>query len=128
MNNTSNQPAQHDDFDCANHHISTHLNENIENSSKIIEKLSNIECDNTKIVSNIKVEKCEKKKKKNRCHVCRKKVGMLGFKCKCSDEHLFCAAHRLPESHQCVFDHHAEEKEMLSNKLVKVVCEKIQRI
>ena len=126
MNNPSNQPAQHDDFDCANQHISTYLNENMKTSSKIIEKLNSMESDNSNIDSNIKVDKCEKKK--NRCHVCRKKVGMLGFKCKCSDKHLFCSIHRLPESHECVFDHHGEEKEMLAKKLVKVVAEKMQRI
>jgi predicted nucleic acid binding AN1-type Zn finger protein len=125
MNNPSNQPVQHDDFDCANQHISTHLNENIENPSKIIEKLNSMKYDNSNIDSNIKVEK---KKKKNRCHVCRKKVGMLGFKCKCSDKYLFCSTHRLPESHDCVFDHYGEEKKMLAKKLVKVVAEKIQRI
>jgi predicted nucleic acid binding AN1-type Zn finger protein len=35
----------------------------------------------------------------NKCTICQKKVGILGFECKCSG--LFCDKHRLAESHQC---------------------------
>lgn len=34
-----------------------------------------------------------------RCVICQKKVGVLGFACKC--EGTFCEKHRLMESHQC---------------------------
>ena len=34
----------------------------------------------------------------------RKKVGLLGFTCACSDEHQYFVAHRLPENHECQFD------------------------
>ncbi|KAL9260750.1 Zinc finger A20 and AN1 domain-containing stress-associated protein 1-like protein [Drosera capensis] len=39
---------------------------------------------------------------KNRCGNCRKKVGVLGFKCRCGM--TFCGAHRYPEEHGCNFD------------------------
>ena len=68
------------------------------------------------------------KSKTPRCHVCRKKVGLLGFTCLCSDEHQFCSAHRLPEHHDCQFDRKTHEKELLSNKLVKVVNQKVVKI
>jgi len=34
-----------------------------------------------------------------RCFICQKKVGVLGFACKC--EGTFCEKHRLAEAHQC---------------------------
>jgi predicted nucleic acid binding AN1-type Zn finger protein len=36
-----------------------------------------------------------------KCAICQKKVGVLGFSCACSDELVFCAVHRLKESHAC---------------------------
>ncbi|MBA0708216.1 hypothetical protein Golax_020190 [Gossypium laxum] len=38
----------------------------------------------------------------NRCFICRKKVGLTGFKCRC--ENTFCGEHRYPEKHECSFD------------------------
>lgn len=38
-----------------------------------------------------------------RCHVCRKKVGLLGFRCRCGD--IYCGQHRHPESHACTIDY-----------------------
>ena len=135
MSNIPEQSAQHhnQDFDRATQHISSHISndkdrENVEHISNRNNKINLINIDFDNKIINVKPEKNQKKKQKNRCVICKKKVGMLGFKCKCSDEHLFCSAHRLPESHECTFDHHSEEKEMLASKLVKVVSEKIQRI
>ncbi|MCD7455576.1 hypothetical protein HAX54_028697 [Datura stramonium] len=39
---------------------------------------------------------------KQRCMVCKKKVGLLGFSCRC--EGMFCRVHRYPEEHACTFD------------------------
>ncbi|CAJ2631511.1 putative zinc finger A20 and AN1 domain-containing stress-associated protein 8 [Trifolium pratense] len=41
-------------------------------------------------------------KKKNRCKSCNKKVGLIGFKCRCGD--VFCGMHRYPEDHTCKVD------------------------
>ncbi|KAK7283698.1 hypothetical protein RIF29_13408 [Crotalaria pallida] len=41
-------------------------------------------------------------KNKNRCKICNKKVGILGFECRCGD--LFCGRHRYPELHACHVD------------------------
>ena len=43
------------------------------------------------------------KKKKNRCHTCKKKVGLTGFTCRCGG--LFCSIHRYSDKHQCDFDY-----------------------
>lgn len=60
--------------------------------------------------------------KKNRCAVCRKKLGMVGFECKCSrvvgvEASFFCAVHRQPEDHACSFDHGATQRELLKQSL-----------
>lgn len=78
------------------------------------------------IMSDTIVEK--KKKKSNRCQICRKKVGLMGFTCVCSDTALFCTEHRLPENHTCQYDHSSQGKFLLANKLVKVEGEKIIKI
>ncbi|KAI3727543.1 hypothetical protein L6452_16159 [Arctium lappa] len=44
----------------------------------------------------------EKVKVSNRCLSCNKKVGVMGFKCKCGE--TFCGSHRYPEKHDCEFD------------------------
>lgn len=53
----------------------------------------------------LKVEAPLKKeqKDKKRCFTCNKKVGLLGIECKCT--FVFCNGHRMPENHQCDFDH-----------------------
>nr|1WFH_A Chain A, zinc finger (AN1-like) family protein [Arabidopsis thaliana] len=38
----------------------------------------------------------------NRCTVCRKRVGLTGFMCRCGT--TFCGSHRYPEVHGCTFD------------------------
>ena len=43
------------------------------------------------------------KKKKNRCGVCKKKVGLTGFTCRCGG--LFCSIHRYSDKHECKFDY-----------------------
>mmetsp|Transcript_23817 Transcript_23817/g.48386 ORF Transcript_23817/g.48386 Transcript_23817/m.48386 type:complete len:210 (+) Transcript_23817:54-683(+) len=48
----------------------------------------------------------------SRCFLCNKKVGLLGFKCKC--EFVFCALHRHSDTHSCAFDYKAQGKELLT--------------
>jgi predicted nucleic acid binding AN1-type Zn finger protein len=67
-----------------------------------------------------------KKVKKIKCVVCKKKLGLLPFDCKCDGK--FCASHRAPETHNCSFDFRAEGCKKLEQKLVKVVGEKIAAI
>ncbi|EOA15685.1 hypothetical protein CARUB_v10006394mg [Capsella rubella] len=47
----------------------------------------------------------EVKKKSSRCNSCKKKVGLLGFQCRCG--HMFCGTHRYPEEHSCPSDYKA---------------------
>eukprot|EP01016_Furgasonia_blochmanni_P002216 TRINITY_DN1087_c0_g1_i7.p1 TRINITY_DN1087_c0_g1~~TRINITY_DN1087_c0_g1_i7.p1 ORF type:complete len:261 (+),score=37.85 TRINITY_DN1087_c0_g1_i7:117-899(+) len=54
-----------------------------------------------------------------KCWKCTRKVGLLGFQCKCG--FTYCKAHRLPEEHTCDFDFAAKDKEKLriANPVVK---------
>lgn len=56
-----------------------------------------------------------KSKKKCPFQNCNKKLQLVDMKCKC--DHIFCSAHRLPESHQCTFDHGMIEWSRLVTKL-----------
>lgn len=64
-------------------------------------------------------------KKKIRCAICNKKVGLLGFGCRCGDSQ-YCSIHRLPESHNCTFNHQSYGRENLSQNMVKVVADKFK--
>ncbi|CAJ0922041.1 unnamed protein product [Ranitomeya imitator] len=46
------------------------------------------------------------KPKKNRCFMCRKKIGLTGFDCRCGN--LFCGLHRYSDKHNCPYDYKAE--------------------
>lgn len=66
------------------------------------------------------------KKKKNRCAVCRKKVGLTGFECRCGG--LFCAVHRYSDKHDCTFDYREHGAQEIRRNNPVVVGEKIQKI
>lgn len=60
-------------------------------------------------------------------HGCRIKLGLATtFVCRCSLE--VCPKHRLPEDHLCKFDHKELGKSLLTEQLVKVVGDKIDKI
>ena len=69
--------------------------------------------------------KAAKKKKTPRCCApeCNKKIGLLSFQCKCGLS--FCVKHKLPELHNCTFNHKSEGILSLKQKLVKVATNKI---
>jgi len=55
----------------------------------------------------------------SRCWSCQKKVGLLGFKCRC--DYVFCATHRYSDKHECNFDYKTMNKAALqkANPVVK---------
>ena len=67
-----------------------------------------------------------KQKKPNRCAQCEKKVGLLGFDCKCNS--TFCSAHRYPYSHNCPVDTHAAAKDNLRRLNPAVQVEKMDTL
>ncbi|XP_047046953.1 zinc finger A20 and AN1 domain-containing stress-associated protein 7-like [Lolium rigidum] len=59
----------------------------------------------------------------NRCATCRKKVGMLGFRCRC--EGTFCSVHRYSDKHDCGFDYKTAAREKIAKNNPTVVADKI---
>lgn len=68
----------------------------------------------------------DKKPKKNRCHTCRKKVGLTGFQCRCGG--LYCSLHRYSDKHQCSFDYKEHGQEQIRKNNPIIVGSKIQKI
>ena len=66
------------------------------------------------------------KKKSSRCGVCKKKLKLMPFYCKCNNK--FCITHVQPEEHECTFDHKTELRNQLKKSLIKCVNEKIAAI
>ncbi|KAK9103539.1 hypothetical protein Sjap_020793 [Stephania japonica] len=61
---------------------------------------------------------------KNRCPCCNKKVGLLGFKCKCGS--TYCGDHRYPEKHECSFDYKKVGRDQLEKANPVVKAAKLQ--
>jgi len=64
-----------------------------------------------------------KKAKKAKCGVCKKKLGLTGFDCRCGG--LFCPTHRYSDKHECGFDYEKLGKEQLRKANPVVGDEKI---
>ncbi|XP_059296254.1 zinc finger A20 and AN1 domain-containing stress-associated protein 4 [Lycium ferocissimum] len=62
----------------------------------------------------------------NRCSVCRKKVGLTGFKCRCGT--TFCGTHRYPEIHGCPFDFKSMGREAIAKANPLIKAEKLDKI
>lgn len=64
--------------------------------------------------------------KPNRCSSCRKRVGLMGFMCKCGV--TFCGTHRYPEQHGCTFDFKAVGREAIARDNPLVRAQKLDKI
>lgn len=71
-------------------------------------------------------EKEGAKKKKNKCLMCKKKVGLTGFTCRCGG--LYCSVHRYSNEHQCTFDYREAGAEEIRRNNPVIKGEKIQKI
>ena len=68
----------------------------------------------------------EESRKPNRCLVCKKRVGLTGFRCRCGT--MFCGVHRYPEKHNCIFDFKKIGREEIARANPLVIAEKLQKI
>ncbi|XP_010669036.2 zinc finger A20 and AN1 domain-containing stress-associated protein 12-like [Beta vulgaris subsp. vulgaris] len=59
---------------------------------------------------------------RTRCDACKKRVGLIGFKCRCGG--VYCGLHRYANEHSCAVDniHKALEREALSKQLNAAAC------
>ncbi|CAN6808865.1 unnamed protein product, partial [Brassica oleracea] len=78
--------------------------------------------------SSVPVDEAEPSKpaRPNRCFSCDKKVGVMGFKCKCGS--TFCGSHRYPEKHECSFDFKEVGRDAIAKANPVVKADKVQRI
>ncbi|CAN7115583.1 unnamed protein product [Brassica rapa subsp. narinosa] len=74
----------------------------------------------------IQIEKQIQQQRPNRCTVCRKRVGLTGFMCRCGT--TFCGTHRYPEVHGCTFDFKSAGREEIAKANPLVVAAKLQKI
>lgn len=65
-------------------------------------------------------------KRSSRCRQCNRKVGLLGFQCRCG--HSFCGEHRYADAHGCAFDYKTFEREQLKKQNNRVVADKLQKL
>jgi hypothetical protein len=56
------------------------------------------------------------KKSSKRCTQCKKKLGVMEYRCKC--EKLFCISHLQPQEHMCTFDYKADASQLLTKQMV----------
>ncbi|WVZ92275.1 hypothetical protein U9M48_038353 [Paspalum notatum var. saurae] len=61
----------------------------------------------------------------NRCHNCRRRVGLTGFRCRCGE--LFCGAHRYSDRHDCSYDYKAVGRDAIARENPVVRAAKIVR-
>ncbi|TMW99107.1 hypothetical protein EJD97_003055 [Solanum chilense] len=62
----------------------------------------------------------------NRCLVRKKKMGLMGFKCRCGT--IFCGTHRYPEVHACTFDFKSMGREAIAKANPLIKAEKLKKI
>jgi len=61
-----------------------------------------------------------------RCFSCNKKVGLLGFRCRC--DYVFCSMHRYSDKHECSFDYKSMNKAALAKANPVVKGSKLEKI
>ena len=86
--------------------------------NKVEQKIDTVTATQIEKVDEVK----PKEAPKDKCYKCDRKTGFRGIVCKCTFN--FCMKCRLPEEHDCDFDHGKFEKERLKAKLVRVVGDK----
>ncbi|ESN93789.1 hypothetical protein HELRODRAFT_180659 [Helobdella robusta] len=64
--------------------------------------------------------------KRNKCNICKKKVGLTGFGCRCGG--LFCGLHRYSDTHACTFDYKEQGQKEITKNNPRVAYEKISKI
>lgn len=68
----------------------------------------------------------DKLKKSNKCGICKKKLGLVPFTCRCGGD--YCSIHRYETEHGCTFDHKTFGRQQLEKDNKKIVADKIEKI
>ncbi|KAK1409887.1 hypothetical protein QVD17_36416 [Tagetes erecta] len=67
-----------------------------------------------------------KKREVNRCSGCKRKVGLIGFRCRCGE--MFCSEHRYSDRHDCSYDYKAAGREAIARENPVVRAAKILKV
>ncbi|KAK1259415.1 Zinc finger A20 and AN1 domain-containing stress-associated protein 8 [Acorus gramineus] len=78
------------------------------------------------VVSSETVEAPKPKDGPNRCNACKKRVGLMGFSCRCGN--LFCSMHRYSDKHDCPFDYRTAGRDAIAKANPVVKAEKVDKI
>lgn len=62
----------------------------------------------------------------NRCFMCKKRVGLTGFKCKCGNQ--FCSLHRYHDKHKCPFDYRGAARDAIARANPVIKADKLDKI
>lgn len=65
-----------------------------------------------------------RKKVKNKCGICSKRLGLLGFQCRCGDQ--FCGMHRYPEEHSCKVDFKGSARGTLAERNPACIADRMR--
>ncbi|KAK7364341.1 hypothetical protein VNO80_12918 [Phaseolus coccineus] len=65
-----------------------------------------------------------KKNERKRCNSCKKKIGLLGFQCRCGE--TFCGVHRYLEMHACKIDWKEIGREILIKQNPLCISDKLK--
>uniref|UniRef100_A0A1D1XTP9 Zinc finger A20 and AN1 domain-containing stress-associated protein 6 n=1 Tax=Anthurium amnicola TaxID=1678845 RepID=A0A1D1XTP9_9ARAE len=77
-------------------------------------------------VENPSAEGSAVRKPANRCNFCNKRVGLMGFKCRCGA--VFCSVHRYSDKHNCVFDYRGAGQDAIAKANPIVKADKVEKI
>ncbi|GKB13983.1 zinc finger A20 and AN1 domain-containing stress-associated protein 5-like protein [Tanacetum coccineum] len=67
-----------------------------------------------------------KRREVNRCSGCRRKVGLMGFRCRCGE--MFCSDHRYSDRHDCSYDYKGVGREAIARENPVVRAAKILKV
>ena len=59
---------------------------------------------------------------------CKNKLSLIDLSLECKCKYIYCTKHRLPESHECTFDHKSNDKKILEKTVQKCVGDKVTKI
>lgn len=91
---------------------------------EVFESSSRLKCCALEAVESVGVP--PKRRRQSCCPVCKKRVGLLAFKCRCGGQ--FCETHRYPEAHQCSYDHKAVARNKIQDENPVVLSDKLDRV
>lgn len=72
------------------------------------------------------VEPASKKMAPSRCMSCKKKVGLLGFHCRCGG--TYCEKHRYSDKHECTYDYKTHGRDQLAKDNPACAADKMDKI